>query len=90
MRSASEDELVGELLCESELLKVKPGFSFDEDVSTDSEEVGVCGSVGTEAELSSEHASSMAIGKAIKIKFFDIRYTLDMMNGYGKLDNSLY
>lgn len=36
VRSASEDELVGELLCESELLKVKPRFSFDEDVPTDS------------------------------------------------------
>lgn len=36
MRSASEDELVGESLCESELLKFKFGFSFDEDVPTDS------------------------------------------------------
>ena len=71
-RSASEDELVRELLCESELLKVKPGFSFDEDVPTNSEEVRVCSSIGDE-ELPSEHASSMAIGKANKTFFFDIQ-----------------
>lgn len=73
MRSASEDELVGELLCESELLKVKFGFSFDEDVPTDSEEVRVCGSIGDEAELSSEHARNMTIDKANKTFFFDIQ-----------------
>lgn len=50
---------VGELLCESELLKVKFGFSFDEDVPTDSEEVRVCGSIGDE-ELPSEHARNIA------------------------------
>lgn len=79
MRSASEDELMGELLCESELLKVKFGFSFNEDVPTDSEEIRVCGSIGDEAELSSEHASSMAIGKANKTFFF--RHTISLYKG---------
>lgn len=68
VRSASEDELVGELLCESELLKIKFGFLFDEDVPTDSEEVRVCGSIGDE-ELPSEHARNIAIGKANKTFF---------------------
>ncbi|MBO5423629.1 MAG: hypothetical protein J6A06_07565, partial [Fibrobacteraceae bacterium] len=76
VRSASEDELVRELLCESELLKVKPGFSFDEDVPTDSEEVRVCGSIGDEAELSSEHARNMTIGKANKTISRDTCYSL--------------
>lgn len=74
----SSDEELARADLESELLTVEPTSSLEEELPTVSNDVGLCGSVGDDEELSSEHAKIMTIGKVSKAIFLVILGSLSI------------